>query len=151
MTSNIKLQRPLLEILVDARQFDEGTFQQAAKELRPYFAVNGGPTIKLSELPPLVIVITFVLSTFGAITVNIISSALYDWLKKWAIHSAHNEEVTVVFKILDGKDIVKDARITMPGSDEDVKEALAAISEFLEGSQQHHRIAKSSKSRKASD
>lgn len=47
MASSSAPQKPWLEILVDARQFDEDTFQQAAEELRPYFAVNGGPTIKL--------------------------------------------------------------------------------------------------------
>ena len=148
MASTSAAQKPLLEIIVDARQFDEETFQRAAEELRPYFAVNGGPTIKLSEEPPLVMVVTFVLSTVGAVALNLVSSVLYDWLKRWATHSAHDQKVTIVLKVLDGKDTVKHARITMPDGDENVKGALAAISEFLEAQQHPNHTAKSSKKQK---
>lgn len=143
-------QKPFLEIRVDARQFDEQSLDQAASELQPYFAVRYVRSVKLSDQAPLLIIFAFVLDTLRAMPANLLSSVLYDWVKKHATHSAHNEEVTVIFKVLDGGDTVKDARITMPGSEGNVKEALATISEFLERQQPANRTGKSNRQWKKS-
>lgn len=68
--------RPYLELSANAAHFDEETYQAARTELLPYFRVGGGRTVTLSDVPPPVVVLTFLLTTLQTVPANVLTDLI---------------------------------------------------------------------------
>jgi hypothetical protein len=123
--ANQSTPQPLIDIRADRRQFDDATFEAALAELRPYFRVRAALAVKLSDAPPLLLVLGFALTTLQAIPAELLSSALFDWLKHWARRPTGQEVSTIVFRVQDGE-LMVEASLPMT-SDAVAHDALATL------------------------
>ena len=118
-------EKPLLDLSASAAHFDQETLDSAMEALRPHFRVGGGLRFELSELPPANVILEMALLTLQVIPANLISSTLFEVLRRFFLRPARTSKTSFSLHISDGSRII-DLHIETSDSD-DLRSALASI------------------------
>ena len=88
-----------LSLAADASHFAEETLDSAVEALRPYFSVRSGCLYQFSDIPPPHVIIGMSLLTLQTVPLNMISSILYDVLKRYLFRPRKAEKSIFQFRV----------------------------------------------------
>lgn len=94
--------KPSIAFSVDAGEFDRELYFATVEELKECFAVGGGLLLQFATLPPAKVALSFAFDTLKSIPGNLISSVLFEKLKRF-LKPKHSPESIFEFKVTAGE------------------------------------------------